>query len=301
MELLRLLAQHAVGDIVDRVSRLNRLHIILDGDGHSDLFAPEGHGVNDAALELHRHILVVVLDHLDLRRGLQTACAGEAQVMHLLLELVDALGKAVGEHSVFGEPGLLSLLIELGELAGARLFERDLGSLDIHRQRLEGLPVLLIEFVKHGDVLLQAEPVTLELLFDAFKGFLGALVSGADGHRSALQLLHKVRKEAAVILAALDAVHCDHHLNQQLADLAGVFGLDVLKSARGDRRRLLLDRSAVIRDDLGLVEIDLRGKILDLLSLLLGELLDLVEHLIGGNGELRFRYGGRGLGSAVEN
>ena len=191
MELRRLLAEHSVGEVVHGVCRLGSHEVVVDGDGHGDLLSPQRHRVDDAGLELHRHILVVLLDHADLRSGLQTACPRQTEVVHLLLKLVDGLGKVVRLHRVLGQSRSLRSGVKLGKLAALCLFDRKLSRLDVHGQRLEGVPVLIIERVEHRDILLQVELVTLELLLDAVERLFDALVAGANGYGVFLDLFEE--------------------------------------------------------------------------------------------------------------
>ena len=122
--------------------------------------------------------------------------------------------------------------------------------------------------------------MTFELLFDAFQGLFGALVARLDALGGDFQLFEQSGQEAALILAALHAVHGDDHLHQQVADLAGVLGFDVLQGLGRDRRALLLHRRAVVGDDLGLVQVDALCKRLYLRLFLRGKLFHLAEHLL---------------------
>ena len=135
--------------------------------------------------------------------------------------------------------------------------------------------------------------MTLELLLDAVERLFDTLVAGAHGHGVFLDLFEEAREEAALILAALHAVHGGYHLNEQAADFARVLSSDVLQRLGRDRGGLLLHGRTVVGNDLALVEVDLFGKRLDLRLFLGSQTLHLGENLLGRDGKLLLLRGSR--------
>ena len=223
--------------------------------------------------------------------------------MELFLETVAHLDQVVIGLGVLLSAGALGLLPQLLQLAGLHLRQALLPGNDVHGQLLVVLQVELIHLVEHGDVLHEGHLVLFQLPGDLVHVDLGLGVLDLHGLHLAAGLLEEA-ENALLFLLLAEVLELHHQVGQGVAHLAQVLVADVGEGALREPGHALLGGGAVLKDQLGVGDVDLLGELIDHLALGLGEhtLVDLdglglfLLHSRRGGGGLGTQGEGRGVG-----
>ena len=121
-----------VCDFGDGVRGLHRLLGMIHAQRQDHLLFPERDRVDNGGLDLFGHEQIVVLDHADLRPHLERDHPGQLQVVQLLLEAADKIGKIIRGLGVFGETGFFGFLLKLHQFVFTKLLGAQLSGNDVH-------------------------------------------------------------------------------------------------------------------------------------------------------------------------
>ena len=234
-----------VGHIRDLALRLHGTLRVLNAEREDHLIFPERNRIHDGGLDFFHHERVVVLNHADLRRGLQRNDARQLQIVELFLETLALVFKIICRLRVLGKPALLRLFAQLHERRRALLRELFLPGEDIHRQLLEVFEVLLIHLVHDRDVLHERELVLVQLGSNFIDICLCLAVLCLHLLRAHLRLAEKTCD--ALLFRFVHALELDDKARHHVADFAEVARLDL-----GERRlrkigNVLLRRRTVLQ------------------------------------------------------
>ena len=95
--------EQCVGHVIDLPLGLGRFRGMGDTQGKNHLVFPQRNGVYQGGLNFLHHHSVVVLDHADLRSGLDGDGAGQFQVIDFLFKPVAFFGQVPGGLGILGK------------------------------------------------------------------------------------------------------------------------------------------------------------------------------------------------------
>ena len=270
------LLQQLVGHLRHGALSRRGLTAVLQPQRQHHLALPQGNGVHQRGLDLLDHQRVVVLQQPGLGAHLHRHHPGQLQIVDLLFKPVAQVHQIVIGLCVLCRAGLLRLLAKLLQLAAAYRLQPLLTGQNVHGQFLVVLQVQLIHLVEHGHVLEQRDLVLLQRLGDLLHVGLHLAVLGLHALQSVPGLLEQAH-EALLFFAVAEALQLHHQTAQVLPDLAQILAANVIQGALGETRHALLCGGAVLQDHVGIPHIDLVGKLLHRLLLLVGQ--ELFIHL----------------------
>ena len=271
---------------------------MLQPQGEDHLALPQGDGIHQRGLDLLQHQSVVVLDEPGLGAHLDGDHPGQLQVVELLFKPGAQIGQIVVGLGVLLAPA------QLLQLHRAGLFQLLLAGQDIHGQLFVVLGVELVHLVQHGHVLHQGDLVILQHLHDLVYVGLGLGVLGLHGVEVVFLLLEEAKDPLLLLLTKV--LQLAHQAGQSVAHLAQILGPHRIEGVFREGGDVLLGGGAVLKDHVGVSDVDLLGEVVDHLPLGVGELalvqLDgvLVPSLLGGGsvlggeGGLQGQVGGLG-------
>ena len=256
---------------------------MVKAHGHDHLVLPQGDGVDDGGADLLRHQLVIVLHHADLGRHLDGDGTGQLQVVNLLLEAADEIGKVIGGLGILGQVGLFGVGDHLGQLHLAQLLDLQLAGQNVHGQFLHVLLVALIHLVHEADVLHQGDLMLLQGFHNLIHVDFGLIEGGLHLGHGLAGLLEQAKEALLLLGVEVQALQLHHQVAQHIAHFAQVLGADGVEGGIGKLGNVILGAAAIVHHLLGVGNIDLLREGTD--SLLLGR----AEHIQG-------QLLGRGLG-----
>ena len=219
------------------------------------LVFPQGDGVEDRGLDLLDERGVVVLDHADLRGGLQRDHARELEIVELLFEPDALVLKVVGRLRILGQVRGFGLFAQLAQGGAAGLGQLLLAGEDIHGQLLEILQIPVIHLIHDGHVLQKRDLVLFQLPGDAVDVDLGRGEAGLELLGIDLCLAEQARD--ALLFRLLERFELHEQAGEHRADLAEIAGLDLGQRGVGEVRDVLLRGRAVLEHLLRVFQIDL--------------------------------------------
>ena len=250
------------------------------------LALPERQGIGKGGLNPFHQQTVVVLEQPDLRRHLNGDLAGQLQVMQLLFKPVALGGEVVrllGVHRVTAGLGLglqrfQVVLADLGKLLVARN--------DVESQLVEVVVVLVIQAVKHGDVLEQLRLVSFQGIGDVLNVHGHLVIPRLHPGNLVLCLGEDLRQTLRLLGILLEAFQLGNEVHQHVPDLAGILRLDGVKGGLREIGDLSLRVGTVEQYVIRVADVHLGDEIVDRFFLSFGQLAVVKP----GSG---FRFGGR--------
>ena len=190
--------------------------------------------------------------------------------MQFLFKAVTLLCVVVVGLRVLSKAARLRLLAQLLELAGADFRKALLARDDIHREFLVVLEVQLIHLVEHCNVLHQRDLMLFKLGYDAVHARFGLAVLCAHQLKLVLLLVEKTGKPLLLFFLA-EALDLNNEVRERFAHAAQILVAHRREGTFRERRHALLRGHAVVEYEVRVLNVDLLGKLVDSLLLLLGE------------------------------
>ena len=269
MQHIGVLLQQCVRHVRDLPLGLHGAAGIFDAERQHHLVLPQRDGVEHGGLDLFDKRGVVVLDHADLRRGLQRDHARQLQIVELLFEPDAFVFKIIGRLRILRQIRSLGLCAQLMQRGAAGLGQLLLTGQNIHGQLLEVLQVPLVHLIHHGYVLQQRDLVLFQLPGDAVD--IDLRRREAALHLLGVDLCLAEQARDALLFRLVHRLELDEQAGEHIADLAQIAGFDLGQRRVGEICDVLLCGSAVFEDLLRVFQIDLLREGQHGLLLLLGE------------------------------
>ena len=232
-------------------------------------------------MDLLYHLGVVILQQTGLGAHLHGDHPRQLQVVELLFKAVAQVHHVVVGLGILGKAGFFRLDAQLLQLAGAHLLQPFLAGQDVHGQFLVVLQVQLIHLIEHGNVLHQRDLMLFQRLGNAVHIGLHLAVLGLHALDLVAGLAEQTR-QPLLLLAGAKALQLHHQLAEVSAHLAQILAAHIAQGVLGEARHALLGGGAVLQDHVGVGNVDLLGKLLHSLLLLLGKELVVQLHRLHG-------------------
>ena len=268
MQHLGVFAQDLIGSVGDRLLCFDRFLRVGHAQRDDHLVLPKRQGIHKRRVDLIGKDHRVGLHQTDLRRVLQADRSGQLQIVQLLLEAFAQSREIIRFLRILCQTGLGGLCFKGREFFLVRFVQRDAAGGDVHGQFLEVGFVVLEESLLHCNVLQQSLLMLFQNLRDGLDialylavvrlDFLGLVLPSFEEGKDALALVRirfQIRYEGA----------------ERFTDLIHISGAHLFQRLLRKIGQSLLCACAVRNDDIGIVQIDLLRKIIDLLHFIFRE------------------------------